>query len=222
MMKIKKIAMSAFLIFSTILVSAENKQQVRLMNNYGQKITVDFLWKNKFFPYDLKVERKDFESNVNNSLTKAPVSGYRLFQVLTTPSKNLNLNKNDAVHLAGLGVGVGGAVTGNIAVAYAGLSLQTVALLAKMLESKNHFILKKVHDNLFFSIEKGDKSSAIKGQKKIVIKAYKSESHYQDAITDNVQPALDEDTLDEMTGGEMLDEVKELLDDLSEGQPAAA
>ena len=56
-MKLKKIAMSAMFVFSTVFVSAENKQQIRVMNNYGQKITVDFIWKNKSFPYNLKIEQ---------------------------------------------------------------------------------------------------------------------------------------------------------------------
>jgi len=212
------------LMFSAALVSAENKQQVRLVNNYGNKITVDFIWKNKSFPYDLKVEQKEFETDVNNSLIKAPVSGYRLFQMLTTPSKNLNLNKNDAISLAGSGIAVSGAVTGNAVVAYAGLGVAYAGLIVKMLESKNHFVLKKVNKNLFFAIEKGSKNSDIKGQKKIVIKGYQSEEDYQNVLEENIQLNSDENLSDDLsepsdsaTESEILEEVKELLDDLSEG-----
>ncbi len=86
MKNFKKLLLCLLSITSTISLIAENKQQIRLSNLYGQEVLVHMNWRYGTFSQSNDVIIKP---NQKNLLIKAPISGYKLFSIDVTPSINL-------------------------------------------------------------------------------------------------------------------------------------
>jgi len=173
---------------SISLVAKQNKQQIRLSNQSSDKnpanrdILVHMTWKNGI---ETRYSDVILKSHSNDSMFKAPISGYKLFSIDVTPSINLSSLAAGAAPLA---------VTGTI-------GLDVAAIAYGITHSLNHHTI-RAHGNKFFVIDTENKASMIQSQKQVRIRGYKTQEEYQKAINGdiskekNLDAAQDETIID--------------------------
>ena len=143
----------AFILFSSSAdLFAKNKFAITVSNNYEQDVMIYLNWKSESFPYWTKKTTESIKADEQNSIIKAPISGYNLTNIYITPA-NIILKNQDAL----------------------GLSNDMFLNLATYINSDSM----QPHNNKFFVIEKTNQKSMNTKQLQIRIKGYKSERDYK-------------------------------------------
>ena len=218
-MKNFKLIVAVLLFSSTAALFAENKQQVIFSNNYDTEVTINLMWRNKSFPYNVRRSEANIKKNQQNKMIKAPVSGFKLINIRVIPTKNANIAyridlaggsmAGTGVFATGAGIGTsnpaliaGGAVTYGTGMAMSGLAGRD-----GLLQNSQSI---QPHNYKFFVIEKHKKHIKIKG--------YKSKQHYQDEVAktqsaDAAEDEMDEQLQNEDAAAEMIEEDQMNLDE---------
>ena len=122
-MKYKKIIILSFLAISFGMI-AKNKERVEFTNDYPDDVTINFIWKNQSFPYNLSYQDALLPQGARSQIVAAPTSKHRLLSIGVSPAMTIpggeiiNLLGNTAIGAAAIGAGgaAGGVVLGvNIA-----------------------------------------------------------------------------------------------------------
>jgi len=166
MKKFKSLIFAAALFGTISIVAVNNKQQIRIINNYGQHVLVHTNW--RYGALSIPGDSIISPGENKGYILKAPISGYTLFSIDVTPAQNLT-----AVTAGGVGLIAGDAAL-PVAAGAAGIAYGVT-------HSMNHRTI-RAHGNNFFVIEKSKKNSQISSQKQIEITGYKGRSEYSKSL----------------------------------------
>lgn len=191
MKSFKNIVLCALSLFSATAAFAENKQQIRLSNQYGQDVDVSIEWRKKNWPHTHGYTNLYLKSSRKNFSLKAPSSGRELFKIYVTPALNRLSYVAPALAVSsGTATAVGLTATAATATTAAAAAAPLIigygagALAGRIsygIASALNHSAARAHGNRHFIIKAEKHNSKVLGQKEIKIHGM-SEAEYNKEI----------------------------------------